>query len=280
MSSSSEEGFVGDEDSDDEPLSKLKVNGKKSKQEPVNEESEEGEDQDDDDDDDAWEDEGEEPASSKKRKSEEVDDDSDEDDIPLASLASSKKPKNGDKKVVAASKKKKVAKTASVTKTKAKTPTKKESSSDYQSASAALYGSECQKGLLIQRLLCRWWFGIVWPDPSTLPAKPPANYDALDGFPGVYVCTKGDDVGKILDMRNMDQCPNFKNFAKKSSKELQELLITAIENQKKELIKVDGKGTSTEDELNDLLRWANKVQPSQADKEAVKVLKAAGLKLD
>ena len=275
MSSGSEEEFVEEEDSDDEPLSKLKANGKKSNQS----DSEEGEEPDDDDDeDDAWEDEG--TGSSKKRKPAEETDDSDDDDIPLSALASNKKPKNGTKKVATPSKAKKVTKKASKTKTKAKTPTKKESNDSYQSASAALYGSECKKGLLIQRLLCRWWFGIAWPDPATLPDEPPLNYDALDGFPGVYVCTQGDEVGKIRDMRDMEECPNFKNFSKKTSAELQTLLINAIEKQKEELIKVDGKGSPTEDELNTMLKWANKVNPSQADKEAAKVLKAAGLKLD
>jgi hypothetical protein len=48
---------------------------------------------------------------------------------------------------------------------------------------------ETSKGLLAQRLLCRWWYAIEWPKVSELQSPPP-GYESLDGFPGVFVCTR------------------------------------------------------------------------------------------
>jgi hypothetical protein len=202
---------------------------------------------------------------------EDDDDDDDDDDVPLASLKSAaspspkKKKANGKKAASPAAKKKKAAKK------EASSTTTSSSSDNYQSPSAALYGSNCQKGQLIQKLLCRWWYAITWPDPSKIPSKNPKHYDPLDGIPGVYVCTSGDDVGVIKDFRDNDLRPNFANFAKKPAEELQTLLIKAIEGQKKILVEAEGHGTPTEKELNDQLKWARKLKPATADKEAVKV---------
>lgn len=55
------------------------------------------------------------------------------------------------------------------------------------------------------------------------------------------------------------------------------MLLTALENQKKQLIKIEGPGTSTEKEIDTLYKWTKKVDPIKADKEAVKILKAQGL---
>jgi hypothetical protein len=233
------------------------------------------------------------------------DEDSDDDDIPLASLVAKKpaakskpplKTKNGNKKstttAAAASKKRKTA--SSSTKTSSTTATSSSSSKkNYEWPSAALYGTESTKGLLIQRLLCRWWYAITWPDPSKLPDKPPKYYDSLDGFPGLYVCTsqpgggpaangnktKTKKVGHILDLRDPDLAPDFTHFAKKPSQELQDLLLKALEQQMEQLIQVEGKGTPTEKELKQLITWTKKVNPTKADKEAVKVLKSQGLEL-
>jgi hypothetical protein len=46
-----------------------------------------------------------------------------------------------------------------------------------------------QKGQLVQTLLVRWWYAIEWPKPEDI-AQPPLGYEALDGFPGVFVSTK------------------------------------------------------------------------------------------
>jgi hypothetical protein len=219
---------------------------------------------------------------------EDDDSDDDDDDIPLASLMKPKvtKPKTNGKSAVKKAlpkKKTKKAKEAAkpalkITKQSSTVSTKSSNGSKtYEWASAALYGTECDKGLLIQRLLCRWWYAIVWPDPSKIPEKPPKKYDSLEGLPGVYVCTAGDKVGDILDLRGKEEAPSFANFAKKSSQELRELLLKALEEQKKQLVAAEGTGTPTEKELNTMIKWATKVNVDKADREAVKVLKASKL---
>lgn len=45
------------------------------------------------------------------------------------------------------------------------------------------------QGELVQKLLCRWWYAMEWPaKQDVIPA--PANYVALEGYPGVYVCVE------------------------------------------------------------------------------------------
>jgi len=108
---------------------------------------------------------------------------------------------------------------------------------------------------------------------------PPTDYDAMDGFPGVYICTRGEEVGTIKDFRDKEKSPNFNNFAKRTSEELRELLIKAINEQKKQLNESEGTGTATEKELNSMLKWAAKLNTKKADKEAEKVLKANKLSI-
>ncbi|KAL3816750.1 hypothetical protein ACHAXA_004902 [Cyclostephanos tholiformis] len=223
------------------------------------------------------------------------------DDVPLSSLKSPKKKATPttevkpSKKSASAKKdapKKKATKTKT-TKSKSSTPKKKTSSTkkaskaapsssastNYLCASSELY-SRCDKGKLIQSLLVRWWYAYQWPDPKTIPASTPkGGYDALDGFPGVYICTQGSNVGKFLDKRDRDQAPSFKNFAKKDSEELKDMLLRAIERQIKDLIKHEGEGTDAEKNLRALEKWTMKLNCSKADKEAEKVLKAKRLTL-
>ncbi|GAX22016.1 hypothetical protein FisN_6Hh263 [Fistulifera solaris] len=244
--STDEEEFKGDEESsnDDAPLSSLARSAKRSAPN-----YKEGDDDEDDDD----------------------------DDVPLSSLIQTKKL---EKKTVVVKKKEPVSpKKRKVSLTPApKAPNT--SNKSYEFASAALYGMESAKGLLIQRLLCRWWYAMTWPDPAQLPAKPPAGYDSLEGFPGVYVRTSGEKVGSLKDVRDLQKAPSFLNFAKKPAEELQALLKQALLKQKEELIQHEGKGTALEKELDALLKWTEKVNPSKADKDAQKILKAQGLSLD
>ena len=220
---------------------------------------------------------------------EDDDDESSDDDMPLSALVQKAKP---NKKAVASPKKKKAkpaAKPKKATTTKKKssssrtttsTPSSSSQSKSYEYPSAALYGTGSTKGLLIQRLLCRWWYVLDWP--TGIPKEPPQYYDALDGFPGVFVCTSPlaeEPVGHLLDTRDKSKAPTFINFAHKPAAELQTLLVQALEGQMKELISVEGSGTATEKELKDLLKWAKKVNPTKADKEAVKILKAQKLEL-
>ena len=206
---------------------------------------------------------------------EEEEEESDEDDdIPLAALKSPAKKKKPATKTKAKAPAKAKGKAKAPAKKKAKTTTSSSKENEYSSPSFALYGTESIKGKLIQNLLCRWWYAITWPNPASIPKEPPADYDAMDGFPGVFICTQGEEVGTIKDFRDKENSPNFNNLAKKPSEELKELLVKAINEQKRQLIEADGPGTATEKELNSMLKWAAKINTKKADKEAEKVFKA------
>eukprot|EP00978_Attheya_sp_CCMP212_P024775 scaffold78480_cov60-Attheya_sp.AAC.3 len=210
-------------------------------------------------------------------------DSSDDDDVPLSQLKSNSPPPKK-KKAVVKKKKAVVAKKKVKTVKKKMAATKKSSvgsstASTGATAAEVLYAN-CDKGKLIQRLLCRWWYAVEWPDPAVCRAGAiPPNCDALDGFPGVYVCIRGSEVGTIHDKRDATTCPNFYNYARKSSEELQELIGTAISKQREELIASEGPGTSTQAKLDKLQTWAQKLKPIKLDKEAAKVLKAARITL-
>jgi hypothetical protein len=220
------------------------------------------------------------------------DESDDDDDIPLSSLAvgpakkqpapAAKRKENGSKSTNGSKKakpattpvqKKAVKKIAASPSRVSNSSSAASASTSFDCASSALYGSGCSKGQLIQQLLCRWWYAYAWPDVSKLPKQPPPNYDSLDGFVGVYVCTSGDDVGKILDLRNHADAPSFQNYAAKPASELRSLLVAAVTEQTKQLVQHDGPGTETQKELSKLLTWAQKINPDKADKEAEKLLK-------
>lgn len=233
-----------------------------------------------DEDDDQEEDVSEEDSSSE---------DDDSDNEPISSkkrkLTPEKSQHSSPKKKLDSSKKEKsIKKTKKLKKSKSSTTITSSSSattsgSTFFSASSELY-TKCDKGKLIMEFLRRWWYVMTWPNPKDLPDKTPENCDAMDGFPGVYVVTSGEDVGKILDLRDKKTCPNFINMVQKSSEELKELLLKAVTEQKRVLIEHEGVDTQTEKDLKMLEKWVHKLNPAKADKEAEKVLKAAGLKIN
>jgi len=283
--SSEESDSSSDEDM---PLSSLVKNSRSSsrasrgsyKEESAEEEEElefdDGVESDEGDDDDDGES-SDDDAPLSEFKSPKANGESSDDDAPLSEFKSPKAKTAAKKK---ATKKKATKKKATKKKS---TPKKKTVVKKFESSTKAMISRSSElylnakKGKLISELLSRWWYTITWPEPESLPESVPVNCDAMDGFKGVYVTTSGEDVGKILDMRNKDTCPNFINMAKKDSAELQELLLKAIAEQRRQLIEADGEGTQTEKDLGMLEKWAKKVNPKTADKEAIKVLKAVGL---
>jgi len=285
----SDDESSSDED-DDTPLAAL-ANRKRSRT-PVKYVEDSDDDDDDDDNDDEsdeveFENDEEDFAEVEVNEDDDFlnDDSDDDDDSDSATLASLTKKKTPPSKSKATKKKKPKSKSKSKSKTtKKKVAAKKKqknreisesSSPAIVTPSSELY-SKCTKGKIIQSLLCRWWYAITWPDPCTLPQDPPTNCDPLDGFPGVYVHTSGEEVGKIVDYRDGNTCPNFNNMAKKSSGDLKELLLKAIDVQRKQLLENEGEGTGTQKDLRELEKWVNKVNVGKADKEAIKALKAAG----
>jgi hypothetical protein len=232
------------------------------------------------------------PSSRKRRKSaprnfknedddeegeEDDEEDEDDDDVPLAKLKSPPKKKSKPEKPVKKTNQKPTKKVEKTSNTKLKIEPKNPSlsESELKTTAGVIFGSQCIKGELIQKLLCRWWYAIEWP--TNVPTDPPKHYDAMDGMPGVFVCTNGDDVGKIKDFRDEKNKPSFKNFLGKDSSELKELLIKAVEVQKKALISAEVEKTQIEKDLDAILKWARKLNPEKADKEAEKVLRKAKL---
>lgn len=314
--SSDEEEWNGNNDDNNEEMTNMAQNGTATH---TNQN-----DDDDDDDDDVPISSLKSPRASKKaapsyKDASDDDDDDEDDDVPLISLAAAAGSSSNKRKRDATTCSKETPKTkkstkestkkSSVTKKKKKTtatskpsPAKSKSSSSstttatssnksYEWVSAALYGSGCDKGLLIQRLLCRWWYAYTWPDLDH-PVKPIPDlklYDSLDGFPGVYIGTAAEVVGQLYDTRDLTQAPSFRNFALKPSGELQQLLIAAIEEQKRQLhlhqqgVSSADASHSTDDttmkDLDTMLKWTRKVNTTKADKDAITVLKAHGLKL-
>lgn len=59
---------------------------------------------------------------------------------------------------------------------------------------------------MVQKLLCRWWYAMEWPAKEDLrPA--PVSYEALEGYPGVFICVEvsvggvlGDEVGLLVEV--------------------------------------------------------------------------------
>eukprot|EP00903_Cladosiphon_okamuranus_P011057 g10438.t2 len=177
---------------------------------------------------------------------------------------------------------KKGAKKSPVPKAKGKSPVstrKKKTSREQESSgdklvtrSGVLY--ETKKGEMVQKLLCRWWYVMEWPAKEDLrPA--PASYEALEGYPGVYICVEGDDIGKLLDVRNKATCPCFTNFEKKTSKELKGLLEKAFKAQKEALVAYWGENADEAGKIDRELKWLMAVDPVKADKAADRALKQA-----
>ena len=96
------------------------------------------------------------------------------------------------------------------------------------------------------------------------------GYETLDGFPGVFVGTRTDNLGVILDKRNSKTCPNFKNMKKKTSAELKELCTKCVEGQITALAEAEGSGTKLEGELKKLLSEVKGVDADKADRKALK----------
>mmetsp|Transcript_8965 Transcript_8965/g.20203 ORF Transcript_8965/g.20203 Transcript_8965/m.20203 type:complete len:206 (+) Transcript_8965:44-661(+) len=125
---------------------------------------------------------------------------------------------------------------------------------------------ETIKGELVQKLLCRWWYAIEWPSKADLAKAAPVGFEQLDGYPGVYICVRGECMGQLLDNRDAATCPNFDNFRRKGAEELKKLLETALTEQKKALIEAEGPGSAYEDSLKKELAWLSKINTVKADK--------------
>jgi hypothetical protein len=114
-----------------------------------------------------------------------------DDDLPIAELIKKRKIQAAlnsveEKNIVIAIKKEKQ-------ETAARKETRKEEKGGKVSRSTSTLSSEfyndTSKGYLVQTLLQRWWYAIEWPTEDDI-GTPPAGYESLDGFKGVFISTK------------------------------------------------------------------------------------------
>jgi hypothetical protein len=192
-----------------------------------------------------------------------------DDDLPISDLIRKRKAKQPAD--ANASTKAPAAKKSSTSIKKESTFTAKTSSSSSTSTTTVYY-EESDKGLLIQRLLQRWWYAIVWPAEGDI-AAPPAGYEPLDGFKGVFISTRTDSLGSIMDLRNKGTCPSFRNFNEYHAEKLQKLCVVAYSKQMEVLEEHEGPGTKLLRELKSELREVKKINPDAAEKDAAKYKK-------
>ena len=124
-----------------------------------------------------------------------------------------------------------------------------------------------EKGKLIQRLLVRWWYAIQWPDASAL-LSPPDGFEDLPGFEGIYVGTREDNLGEILDKRDKNTAPTLMNMNKKNTEELKILCEKAYEEQIKSLVAAEGEDTKLERVLRTELREVRAINAEKADRQS------------
>lgn len=107
-----------------------------------------------------------------------------DDDLPISELI--KKRKRLEQAALSATVKKEIT-TKPTKKTETRVPQTSSSRSNTQNRSAEFY-DETQKGMMTQRFLVRWWYAMQWPKEEEI-GEPPAGYEPLDGFKGVFICT-------------------------------------------------------------------------------------------
>uniref|UniRef100_A0A7S2V4Q7 Uncharacterized protein n=1 Tax=Fibrocapsa japonica TaxID=94617 RepID=A0A7S2V4Q7_9STRA len=138
-----------------------------------------------------------------------------------------------------------------------------------QAAKASFYANTI-KAQLVYKLLCRWWYAIEWPSPEVKNKPLTPGHMAMQGFPGVSICIKGDNIGHLEDNRDIDSCPNFSNLIQKDSEELCALLKTALKEQMRELIQHEGEGTETQASIKAEFKWLKKLNPHEVERKAMK----------
>jgi hypothetical protein len=128
---------------------------------------------------------------------------------------------------------------------------------------------ETKKGTIAQKLLCRWWYAIDWPKLADI-EKPPPGYEILEGFMGVFVSTRTDSLGTILDLRPKATAPCLTNFAKMSTIELKALCVIAYEKQMEALMEAEVDNTTLMAQLKQQLKNVKKINSDTAEIEAAK----------
>jgi len=146
---------------------------------------------------------------------------------------------------------------------------KRESSSKKSTNSLATeFYSDTTKGMLVQRFLVRWWYSMEWPQIDDI-GTPPAGYEPLEGFIGVFISTKSESLGNIVDLRNKESCPSLRNVSSWSCDKIKLKCIEAYENQMKILKDIEEESTLL-NSLRKELKEVKSIDVQKAEKEAKK----------
>ena len=88
----------------------------------------------------------------------------------------------------------------------------------------------------------------------------------MPGFPGIFICVHGSELGMITDTRDMTNAPTVNNLLKKSCKELKQLWKTALTEQMKVLKKEEGEDAVTLPYLEHELKLAEEFDATKEEK--------------
>lgn len=120
-----------------------------------------------------------------------------------------------------------------------------------------------EKDAVLRALQSRWWYALPpWPDPqvdytasldkkgltvdSDSKEETKEKVQQIAGFPGLFFNARG----RIYDLRDKETCPSYHNLAEKPLEELEELLLTALKGQLKELVEIQEHDKDLEEILN------------------------------
>ena len=89
----------------------------------------------------------------------------------------------------------------------------------------------------------------------------------LPGFPGIFICIHGGDIGMIADTRDMTKAPTVNNLLKYNCIQLKNLWITALKEQMKALKNAEGENAITMPYLKHELTMAQEFDAEKEEKE-------------
>lgn len=187
-------------------------------------------------------------------------------------VAEKSKKNNGDSRPAETTKKVKAEPTTrekSSTRERDIAPEKKQSSSAAGASLSAQFYEDTNKGRIVQKLLCRWWYAIDWPTAEDI-GSCPDGYEPLDGFQGVFISTRVDNLGDIVDLRNKETCPNLINLSQKPTSELKQLCLDAYDKQLDALREREGEDCKLYSALRLERREIKAIDADKADREARK----------
>lgn len=89
----------------------------------------------------------------------------------------------------------------------------------------------------------------------------------LPGFPGIFICVHGGDIGMISDTRDMSKAPTVNNLMKYNCIQLKNLWITALKEQIKALKEAEGENAITLPYLQHELALAQEFDAEKEEKK-------------